>query len=70
MKDQLQKLIKQVPFAAFAIDVAEDVAYAIPTSDHVLLGKEGVVIMGDDGLFNYIPYTHIRRLTYSETAHS
>jgi hypothetical protein len=44
--------------------VAEDVAYSIPTRDHVLAAKKVLVIEDDGGLVDVIPYTHIRRISF------
>ena len=49
MREQIEKLLHARPFQAFAVDVAEDVAYSIPTNDHVWLGKKVLGIEDDDG---------------------
>jgi hypothetical protein len=64
MRDQIVKLLQAVPFSPFAVDVAEDVAYTIPTPDHVLAGRNVLVIEDDAGLVDLIPYSHIRRISH------
>jgi hypothetical protein len=64
MRDQILKLLQKIPFQPFSVDVAEDVAYSIPTRDHVLAAKKVLVIEDDGGLVDVIPYTHIRRISF------
>ena len=64
MREQIQKLLHAVPFEAFSVDVAEDVAYSIPIPDHVLLGKNVLVIEDDKGYVDIISYQHIRRISH------
>lgn len=69
MREQVQKLLHAVPFQPFAVDVAPDVAYSIPTPDHVLLGKNVLVIEDDSGYVGIVDYKHIRRLTHKALSH-
>ena len=39
MREQILKLLHKIPFQPFSVDVASDVAYSIPTPDHVLAAK-------------------------------
>ena len=64
MREQIKKLLEAIPFEPFSVDVAEDVAYSIPTPDHVLLGKNVLVIEDDTGYVDLVGYEHIRRITY------
>ena len=64
MRDQIQKRLHAIPFKPFIVDVAEEVAYSIPTPDHVLLGKHVLVIEDDKGYVDLVGYQHIRRLTH------
>ena len=68
MRDQLSKLLNAVPFEPFSVDVAEDVAYAIPTPDHVLLGKNVLVIEDVSGYVDLVSYAHIRRISHKAVA--
>ena len=65
MREQILKLLHKIPFQPFSVDIAEDVAYAIPTPDHVLAAKNVLVIVDDRGLVDVIPYTHIRRISFA-----
>jgi len=69
MREQVEKLLHAVPFEPFSVDVAEDVAYSIPTPDHVLLGKNVLVIEDDSGYVDLVSYRHIRRLAFKTVAH-
>ena len=64
MKEQILKLLHSNPFLPFSVEVAEDVAYAIPTRDHVLAGRNVLVIEDDSGYVDLIPYAHIRRVRH------
>ncbi len=65
IREQVLKLLHQIPFQPFSADVAADVAYAIPTPDHVLAAKKVLVIEDDGGFVDVIPYSHIRRISFS-----
>jgi hypothetical protein len=66
MREQIQKLLQARPFGSFAVEVAEDLAYSIPTSDHVFLGKKVLGVEDDEGAIDLIPYEHIRRIRYKQ----
>lgn len=68
MRDQILKLLHKIPFQPFSVDIAADVAYSIPTPDHVLAAKNVLVIEDDGGLVDMIPYSHIRRISFAATA--
>ena len=71
MRDQIKKLLHATPFQAFAVDVAQDVAYSIPTPDHASTLPSFLVIEDDKGCADLIPYSHIRRLSIKrEEAHT
>jgi len=63
MKEQIQKLLHATPFEPFAVEISDTVMYSIPTRDHVLAAKNGLFVMGDDELVDFISWPHIRRLT-------
>jgi hypothetical protein len=56
------------PFQGFVADVAEDIAYAIPTPDHVFIGIKTLAIEDDEGNFDLVPYQHIRRIRQKQAA--
>ncbi len=64
MREQLAKLLNAVPFEPFSVDIAKDVDYAIPTPDHVFLGKNVLVIEDDSGYVDLVSYAHIRRIAH------
>jgi hypothetical protein len=68
MREQIIKLLNEVPFHPFAVDVASDVVYSIPTRDHVLVTGKLLVIADDAGTFDAIPFDHIRRISFRESA--
>ncbi len=68
MREQIQKLLHAVPFEPFSVDIAEDVAYSIPSPDHVLLGKNVLVIEDDSGYVDLVGYQHIRRISHKAVA--
>jgi len=69
MREQIEKLLHSVPFEPFSVDVAADVAYSIPTPDHVLLGKNVLVIEDDSGYVDLVNYRHIRRISHKSFSH-
>jgi hypothetical protein len=70
MREQTLKLLHKIPFQAFSVDIAADVAYSIPTPDHVLAGKNVLVIEDDSGLVDMIPYAHIRRISFASVSNT
>ena len=68
MREQILKLLHKIPFMPFSVDVAADVAYSIPTPDHVLAAKNVLVIEDDAGLVDVIPYAHIRRISFASAS--
>lgn len=67
MREQILKRVHAKPFVPFIVDLAENVSYSIPTPDHVFpTSPRLLVIMGDDGYMNVIPYDHIRRIVFKE----
>jgi len=68
MREQVQKLLQANPFEPFAAEVSDTVMYSIPTRDHVLAAKNGLFVLDDEGLADFISWDHIRRLRFRETA--
>lgn len=68
MREQVEKLLKASPFESFAVEVSDTVMYSIPTRDHVLSAKNGLFILGDDGLVDVVTWPHVRRLSFREPA--
>jgi len=68
MREQVEKLLRANPFEPFAVEVSDTVMFSIPTRDHVLSAKNGLFILGDDELADFIPWAHIRRLSFRDLA--
>ncbi len=68
VREQIQKLLAEQPFFPFVVDVAEDVAYSIPTRDHVWVARNVLVIEDNSGYVDIIPYRHIRRIRHASTS--
>lgn len=69
MREQILKLVRAQPFVPFIVDLAEDVSYVVPTPDHVFpTSPRLLVIMGDDGYVNVVPYDHIRHIVFKGQA--
>lgn len=64
MREQIMKLLNEQPFEPFVVDVAEDIAYSIPTRDHVWPARNVLVIEDDSGYVDLVPYQHIRRVRH------
>lgn len=69
MKEQIQKLLHATPFEPFAVEVAEDLAWSIPTPDHALAARSALVIEDDDGLVHLVSYSHIRQIIHKTVSH-
>jgi len=68
VREQIQKLRHGMPFLPFAVEVSTDAVYAIPTRDHVLAAPALLFVLADDGTVDAVPYSHIRRISFDETA--
>jgi hypothetical protein len=62
MREQIQRLLHTRPFKGFAVEIDSDLAYSIPTAEHVLLARNAIVIEDDSGWVDIVPYTAIRRI--------
>jgi hypothetical protein len=68
MREQIQRLLRTVPFEPFSIDVAPDVAWSIPTPDHAFPSKSVLVIEDDDRFVHLVSYEHIRQIVHRQPA--
>lgn len=68
MREQIIKLLNKIPFHPFAVDVASDVVYSIPTRYHVLVTGKLLVIAAAAGTFDAVSFDHIRRIFFRESA--
>lgn len=62
MREQLKKLLDARPFQPFTVELVNDVAYAIASSDHATALKTILVIEDDQGAADLIAINHITRL--------
>lgn len=69
MREQIHALLHAVPFEPFAVEIAEDLSWSIPTSDHALAAKFALVIEDDDGLVHLISYAHVRQIVHRSLTH-
>jgi hypothetical protein len=68
MREQIQKLLHATPFEPFAVEVAEDLAWSIPTPDHALAAKSALVIEDDEGFVHLVSYAHVRQIMHKAAA--
>ena len=62
MREQLKKLLDARPFQPFTVELVNDAAYAIASSDHATALKTILVIEDDQGAADLIAINHITRL--------
>jgi hypothetical protein len=60
--------LHKIPFQPFSVDLAADLAYSIPTPEHILAAKNALVIEDDAGFVDVIPYSHIRRISFASAS--
>jgi hypothetical protein len=70
MREELEKLVGQVPFVPFTVEMSSGRRIAVHSREHIIVGSRGslVVIEDDGGLFDMIPVLHITALTSKEPA--
>jgi len=68
MKEQVTSLLHAAPFEPFAVEIASDVAWSIPTPDHAFASKNALVIEDDDGILHIINYKYIRQIVTRSAA--
>jgi hypothetical protein len=62
MREQLLKLLREVPFRPFSVELDNDVAYSIATADHTSVLRTILVIEDDNGAANLVSIPHITRI--------
>jgi hypothetical protein len=62
MREQLAKFLSARPFKPFTVELSNDVAYAIATSDHASVLRTILVIEDDAGAADLVAIKHITRL--------
>lgn len=68
MREQIQQSLHAVPFEPFAVEIANDLAWSIPTPDHAMAAKSALVIEDDDGFVHLVSYGHIRQIMHKTKA--
>ncbi len=70
VRDEVAKLLGQIPFLPFTIEMSSGTHYSIPTRDHIYVGPKGsmVVVSNDRGLYNLLPILHITAVRSKEMA--
>lgn len=70
LREEITKLVGQVPFVPFAIEMSSGRRIQVRSREHIIVGSKGslVVIEDDQGLFDMIPILHITALTAKEPA--
>ena len=70
MREELEKLVRQIPFVPFTVEMSSGRRIAVRSREHIIVGSRGglVVIEDDQGLFDMIPVLHIAALTSKEPA--
>ena len=62
MREQLIKFLRAKPFRPFTVELDNDAAYAIATSDHASVLRTILVIEDDTGAADLVAIDHITRL--------
>ena len=57
----LQDLVRRS--AAFVITTDDGYSGPVETANHILVGKDAVVVMDAQGVFEFIPFRHISRIS-------
>ena len=70
VREEITKLVNQVPFVPFTIEMSSGRRVAVRSREHIIVGSKGrlVVIEDDQGLFDMVPILHITALSSKETA--
>ncbi|MFN2507374.1 MAG: hypothetical protein ABR589_01215 [Chthoniobacterales bacterium] len=70
MREELERLVRQVPFVPFTVQMSSGRRIPVRSREHIIVGSRGslVVIEDDQGLFDMIPILHITALTAKEPA--
>ena len=70
MREELERLVRQLPFVPFTIEISSGRTIPVRSREHIILGSRGslVVVEDDEGLFDMVPILHITALTSKEPA--
>lgn len=70
MREELERLVNQMPFVPFTVEMSSGRRIPVRSREHIIVGSRGslVVIEDDEGLFDMLPILHITALTSSQPA--
>jgi hypothetical protein len=71
MRDEVTKLVEQVPFVPFSIELSSRRQVPVRSRDHIFMGvgKGGLIVVQDDkGLYDLLPILHVTALISKEPA--
>ena len=69
MFEELKRLVDAVPFSPFEIEMSSGRRVLVRSRDHIMFKRKGyVVVMDDEGLFDFLPMLHITALSAREQA--
>jgi hypothetical protein len=70
MREELEKLVGQVPFVPFTVEMSSARRIPVRSREHIIVGSRGglVVIEDEEGLFDMLPILHITALTSAQPA--
>jgi hypothetical protein len=68
MREELSRLVTQIPFVPFTIEMSSGRRIPVRSREHIIVGSKGslVVIEDDQGVFDMVPILHITALTASQ----
>ena len=69
MFEELTKLVEAVPCVPFEIEMSSGRRILVRSRDHIMFKRRGfVVVMDDEGYFDFLPMLHITGLSSQEAA--
>ena len=63
-KQILEKIVKR--FRPFVVTTSDGYSVSIESVNHLLVGKDSIVIMDSEGLFEFIPMEQVTRISTKE----
>jgi hypothetical protein len=63
-KQILEKIVKR--YRPFVVNKSDGYSASIESVNHLLVGKDSVVIMDSEGLFEFIPMEQVTRISTKE----
>ena len=66
MLDDIREAVRRVPFQPFWIELTSGSDLPVPHPDHILVGRERVVVEDDRGVINVLAPSNIARIRWQE----